>query len=186
MQRTPLHQRLPIKRRRENTRRSLLHAIWWTFSRRGISSNSSRVLSKEQCKSFVSRTKAIYGRYPEQIHERISKKTRRKSNLIKEIRATTDSAIKNQGALIKTLEIQIGQMSKVLQEREFGSLPSSTETNPRDQVKSISTTIEADSYLIRRIGSSQYAVKCPSATLRRHFLMSVLPVAQSSRKSPPL
>ncbi|GKB02984.1 hypothetical protein Tco_0831073, partial [Tanacetum coccineum] len=49
-------------------------------------------------------------------------------------------------------------MSKVLQERGFGSLPSSTETNPRDQVKSISTTIEADSYLIRRIGSSQYAV----------------------------
>ncbi|GJU74767.1 hypothetical protein Tco_1266172 [Tanacetum coccineum] len=38
-------------------------------------------------------------------------------------------------------------MSKVLQERGFGSLPSSTETNPRDQVKSISTTIEVDSYL---------------------------------------
>ncbi|GJW53029.1 putative reverse transcriptase domain-containing protein [Tanacetum coccineum] len=49
-------------------------------------------------------------------------------------------------------------MSKVLQERGFGSLPSSTETNLRDQVKSISTTIEADSYSIRRIGSSQYAV----------------------------
>ncbi|GJU71547.1 hypothetical protein Tco_1262952 [Tanacetum coccineum] len=40
-------------------------------------------------------------------------------------------------------------MSKVLQERGFGSLPSSTEANPRDQVKSISTTIEADSYPIR-------------------------------------
>ncbi|GJZ15277.1 homeodomain-like protein, partial [Tanacetum coccineum] len=49
-------------------------------------------------------------------------------------------------------------MSKVLQERGFGSLPSSTEVNPRDQVKLISTTIEADSCLIRRIGSSQYAV----------------------------
>ncbi|GJU40320.1 hypothetical protein Tco_1193277 [Tanacetum coccineum] len=46
------------------------------------------------------------------------------SNLIKEIRATTDAAIRNQGASIKTLEIQIGQMSKVLQERGFGSLPS--------------------------------------------------------------
>ncbi|GJS10826.1 hypothetical protein Tco_0367622 [Tanacetum coccineum] len=34
------------------------------------------------------------------------------SNLIKQIRATTDAAIRNQGALIKTLEIQIGQMSK--------------------------------------------------------------------------
>ncbi|GJW51220.1 putative reverse transcriptase domain-containing protein [Tanacetum coccineum] len=49
-------------------------------------------------------------------------------------------------------------MRKVLQERGFGSLPSSTETNPRDQVKSILTTIEADLYLIRRIGSSQYVV----------------------------
>ncbi|GKA33319.1 mitochondrial proton/calcium exchanger protein-like protein isoform X1 [Tanacetum coccineum] len=80
------------------------------------------------------------------------------SNLIKEIRSTTDAAIRNQGASIKTLEIQIWQMSKVLQERGFGSLPSSTETNPRDQVKSISTTMEADSHSIRRIGSSQYAV----------------------------
>ncbi|GJU68069.1 hypothetical protein Tco_1254328 [Tanacetum coccineum] len=50
------------------------------------------------------------------------------------------------------------QMSKVLQESGFGSLPSSTEANPRDQVKSISTTIEADSYPIRHIRSSQYAV----------------------------
>ncbi|GKC20602.1 hypothetical protein Tco_1022752, partial [Tanacetum coccineum] len=67
------------------------------------------------------------------------------SNLIKEIRASTDAAIRNQGESIKNLEIQIGQMSKVLQERGFGSLPSSTEMNPRDQVKSISTTIKADS-----------------------------------------
>ncbi|GJV82317.1 hypothetical protein Tco_1522215 [Tanacetum coccineum] len=87
-----------------------------------------------------------------------AKRHEENSNLIKEIRAATDAAIRNQGASIKTLEIQIGQMSKVLQERGFGSLPSSTETNPRDQVKSISTTIEADSYSIRRIGSSQYAV----------------------------
>ncbi|GJW57265.1 hypothetical protein Tco_0103996 [Tanacetum coccineum] len=74
-------------------------------------------------------------------------------------RATApDAAIRNKGASIKTLEIQIGQMSKVLQERGFGSLPSSTETSPRDQVKSISTTIEADVSLIRRIRSSQYDV----------------------------
>ncbi|GKA73049.1 hypothetical protein Tco_0779265 [Tanacetum coccineum] len=50
-----------------------------------------------------------------------------------------NAAIRNQGALIKTLEIQIGQMSKVLQESGFGSLPSSTETNSRDHVKSIFT-----------------------------------------------
>ncbi|GKA94066.1 hypothetical protein Tco_0816052 [Tanacetum coccineum] len=44
-------------------------------------------------------------------------------------------------------------MSKVLQERGFGSLPSSNETNPRDQVKSISTTIEVDSHPIRQEGN---------------------------------
>ncbi|GJT56267.1 putative reverse transcriptase domain-containing protein [Tanacetum coccineum] len=87
-----------------------------------------------------------------------AKRHEENSNLIKEIRASTDDAIRNHGASIKTLEIQIGQMSKVLQERVFGSLPSSTKTNLRDQVKLISTTMEADSHSIRRIGSSQYVV----------------------------
>nr|GEU99247.1 hypothetical protein [Tanacetum cinerariifolium] len=80
------------------------------------------------------------------------------SNLIKEIRALTDAAIRNQRASIKTLEIQTGKMSKVLQEREFGSLPSSTKTNLRDHVKSISTIVEVDASSIRRIGSQRYAV----------------------------
>ncbi|GJX05524.1 hypothetical protein Tco_0191440, partial [Tanacetum coccineum] len=77
---------------------------------------------------------------------------------ILQIRAATDAAIRNQGASIKTLEIQIGQISKVLQKRGFRSLPSSIEANPRDHVKSISTTVEADSYMIRHIGSPQYVV----------------------------
>ncbi|GJS48724.1 hypothetical protein Tco_0598845 [Tanacetum coccineum] len=64
-----------------------------------------------------------------------AKRHEENSNLIKKILASTNAAIRNQGASIKTLEIQIKQMSK-----------------------SISTTIEADSYPIRRIGSSQYAV----------------------------
>ncbi|GJU00617.1 reverse transcriptase domain-containing protein [Tanacetum coccineum] len=38
------------------------------------------------------------------------------------------------------------------------AIPSSTETNPRDQSKLISTTVEADSHPIRHIGSPQYAV----------------------------
>nr|GEX53500.1 hypothetical protein [Tanacetum cinerariifolium] len=69
-----------------------------------------------------------------------------------------DAVIQSQGAMIKTLEIRLGKMSKVLHERGFGSLPSSTAMNLRDQVKSISTTIEADSCLIRRIRSAQYVV----------------------------
>ncbi|GJT46233.1 DNA/RNA polymerases superfamily protein [Tanacetum coccineum] len=66
------------------------------------------------------------------------------SSFIKEIQASTNVVIRNQGALIKAIEIQIGQMSKVLQERGSVSLPSSTETNPIDHVKSITTTEEAE------------------------------------------
>ncbi|GJR37359.1 putative reverse transcriptase domain-containing protein [Tanacetum coccineum] len=100
-----------------------------------------------------------------------TKRHEENSNLIKEIRASTDAAIRNQGASIKTLEIQIRQMSKVLQGRGFESLPRSTEANPRDQVKSILTTIEADSYPICRIGSSQYAVSTRGASV------SVMPLS---------
>ncbi|GJY99975.1 putative reverse transcriptase domain-containing protein [Tanacetum coccineum] len=41
-----------------------------------------------------------------------AKRHEENSNLIKEIQASTDAAIRNQGASIKTLEIQIGKMSK--------------------------------------------------------------------------
>ncbi|GJS84629.1 hypothetical protein Tco_0751170 [Tanacetum coccineum] len=57
------------------------------------------------------------------------------SNLIKDIRASTDAAIRNQGASIKALEIQIG-----------------------DHVKSISTCEKAETPLIRHIGSHRYGV----------------------------
>ncbi|GJY24355.1 hypothetical protein Tco_0398013, partial [Tanacetum coccineum] len=61
-----------------------------------------------------------------------AKRHEENSNMIKEIRASTD-------------------------ERGFGSLPSYTEANPRDHVKSISTTVEADTSPICRIRSPQYA-----------------------------
>nr|GEY53973.1 hypothetical protein CTI12_AA113060 [Tanacetum cinerariifolium] len=75
------------------------------------------------------------------------------TNIIKEIRASINATIRNQGASIKTLEIQIGQMSKVLQERGIGGLPISTEQNLRDHVKSISTT-KAGSSKIYYMGCS--------------------------------
>ncbi|GJT60355.1 RNA-directed DNA polymerase, eukaryota [Tanacetum coccineum] len=78
-----------------------------------------------------------------------AKRHEESSNLIKEIRASTDAAIRNQGASIKALEIQIRQMSKVLQERGSVNLPSSTKINPRDNVNSISTTVDADTTPIR-------------------------------------
>ncbi|GJZ00819.1 hypothetical protein Tco_0518248 [Tanacetum coccineum] len=66
---------------------------------------------------------------------------------------TKDCRLKEEGASIKTLEVQIGQISKVLQERGLGSLPSSTEANPRDDVKAISSNDEVDLKLIRRMRS---------------------------------
>nr|GEW66260.1 hypothetical protein [Tanacetum cinerariifolium] len=99
-----------------------------------------------------------------------AKRHEENSSIIKEIRASTDVVIRNQGDSIKTLEIQIGQMSKVLQERGFGSLPSSTKTNPRDQVKSISTT-KADFFKIRRIGCGPYTI---SGTQHRSIIFETI------------
>ncbi|GJZ18964.1 hypothetical protein Tco_0555554 [Tanacetum coccineum] len=83
------------------------------------------------------------------------KKVNKKVYAAQEIRASTNAAIRNQGASIKALEIQ---MSKVLKEKGSISLPSSTEMNPRDHVNSISNTVEADTTLIRHIRSTRYAV----------------------------
>nr|GFA61375.1 hypothetical protein [Tanacetum cinerariifolium] len=94
-----------------------------------------------------------------------TKRHEENSNLIKEIRASTNAAIRNQGASIKALEIQIGQISKVLQERGSGNLPSSTKTNLRDHVKLILMTVDADTTPIHRIRPNRYVVSSPKKSL---------------------
>nr|GEU92475.1 hypothetical protein [Tanacetum cinerariifolium] len=86
-----------------------------------------------------------------------AKRHEENSNIIKEIRASTDAAIRNQEASIKTMEIQIGQMSKVLQERGIEGLSGSIELNPKNHVKSISTA-KADSSMIHHIRLGPYAL----------------------------
>ena len=54
---------------------------------------------------------------------------------IDDVRASTENSLRSMNASIKALEIQIGQLSKVVHDRSNGSLPSSTIANPRDQVK---------------------------------------------------
>ncbi|PPS08962.1 hypothetical protein GOBAR_AA11686 [Gossypium barbadense] len=49
----------------------------------------------------------------------------------------TETALKNQQALIQGLETQIGQLSKLMSERPQGSLPSNTEPSPREQLNAI-------------------------------------------------
>ncbi|GKE25525.1 gag-pol polyprotein [Tanacetum coccineum] len=67
-------------------------------------------------------------------------------------------------------------MSKVLQEGGFGSLPSSTKTNPGDHVKSISTTVEADMTPIRRIRPTEYFTYQQLHTQKgeRHYVLADL------------
>ncbi|PPS17197.1 hypothetical protein GOBAR_AA03375 [Gossypium barbadense] len=49
----------------------------------------------------------------------------------------TETALKNQQALIQGLKTQIGQLSKLISKRPQGSLPSNTESNPREQINAI-------------------------------------------------
>ncbi|GKC67415.1 hypothetical protein Tco_1100013 [Tanacetum coccineum] len=52
-----------------------------------------------------------------------AKRHEENSNIIKEIRASTDAAIRNQGASIKTLELQIGQMTDLFEIRRMDHGP---------------------------------------------------------------
>ncbi|XP_073277634.1 uncharacterized protein [Primulina huaijiensis] len=51
--------------------------------------------------------------------------------------SSTETRLQNQDASIKGLENQIGQLAKMIASREPGTLPSNTETNPKEQVKAI-------------------------------------------------
>ncbi|XP_027338257.1 uncharacterized protein LOC113852214 [Abrus precatorius] len=48
-----------------------------------------------------------------------------------------ETALRNQQASIHNLENQLGQISRLLSERPQESLPSNTETNPKEQVKAV-------------------------------------------------
>ncbi|PPS04407.1 hypothetical protein GOBAR_AA16256 [Gossypium barbadense] len=49
----------------------------------------------------------------------------------------TETTLKNEQASIQGLETQIGQLAKLISERPQGSLPSNTESNPREQLNVI-------------------------------------------------
>ncbi|GJS35274.1 ribonuclease H-like domain-containing protein [Tanacetum coccineum] len=62
-----------------------------------------------------------------------TKRHEENSNLIKEIRASMDVAIRNQRASIKTLEIQIGQIIKILPIRSYSEASHIDQTIPRKE-----------------------------------------------------
>ena len=49
----------------------------------------------------------------------------------------TDTTLQNQAASIQNLEVQMGQISNLLNARPQGTLPSNTEINPRKHLKVI-------------------------------------------------
>ncbi|GKE50209.1 hypothetical protein Tco_1481467 [Tanacetum coccineum] len=67
-------------------------------------------------------------------------------------------------------------MSKVFQERGSGSLLSSTETNPRDHVKSILTAEEADIPSIRHMEPNQYNV----SSQQKDNMMQMIKLSRAS------
>ncbi|GJR90425.1 DNA-directed DNA polymerase [Tanacetum coccineum] len=74
-------------------------------------SSNSGILPKNVNPSYQERRQSMEESLSKFINES-AKRHEENSNLIKEIQASTDAAMKNQGALIKTLEIQIGKISK--------------------------------------------------------------------------
>ncbi|XP_073317235.1 uncharacterized protein [Primulina huaijiensis] len=51
--------------------------------------------------------------------------------------SSTETRLQNHDASMKGLENQIGQLAKMITNRDLGTLPSNTETNPKEQVKAI-------------------------------------------------
>ncbi|GJR23648.1 hypothetical protein Tco_0972175 [Tanacetum coccineum] len=109
----PITPNISHLKKKENPRRSLLHAIWWTFSRRGYRAAALGFYQRNNVNpSYQERRQSMEDTLSKFMSES-TKRHEENSNLIKEIRASTDAAIRNQGASIKTLEIQIGKMSKI-------------------------------------------------------------------------
>ncbi|GJT45942.1 hypothetical protein Tco_0954657 [Tanacetum coccineum] len=89
---------------------------------------------------------------------KITKRLDKNTNLIKELQASTDFALRNQKSLIKALEIQVRQMSIILHKKLSVNLQSSIEIKLRVNDETISTSVKDNKPLIRRINASQYVV----------------------------
>ncbi|KAL5545127.1 hypothetical protein UlMin_008911 [Ulmus minor] len=71
----------------------------------------------------------------------------------------TQANFRNQGASIRNLEHQVGEISKLLTERGQGALPSNTERNPREEAKAI--TLRSGKELEKSKEASKQAIEQP-------------------------
>ncbi|GJX62571.1 hypothetical protein Tco_0295471, partial [Tanacetum coccineum] len=114
--------------------------------------------------------KELLKKCPQHYLTKMQERHEENSNLIKEIRATTDAAIRNQGASIKILEIQIGQMSKLIQTK-YAVLDLPDMPYPMDR------TIDVYKRNITlRVGEEKIifkSVKAVSSLIRRVYMLSL-------------
>ncbi|KAL5575372.1 hypothetical protein UlMin_017071 [Ulmus minor] len=73
----------------------------------------------------------------------------------------TQENFRNQGASIRNLEHQVGEISKLLTERTQGALPSNTEKNPREHANSISLRSEKELDPPKQVGQQVSTVVQP-------------------------
>ncbi|KAL5572381.1 hypothetical protein UlMin_021978 [Ulmus minor] len=69
----------------------------------------------------------------------------------------TQANFRNQGASIRNLEHQVGEISKLLTERAQGTFPSNTERNPREEAKAI--TLRSGKELEKSKEASKQAIE---------------------------
>ncbi|GJU48402.1 hypothetical protein Tco_1217957 [Tanacetum coccineum] len=115
-----------------------------------------------------------------------AKRHEENSNLTKEIRALTDAAIQDQGASIKTLEIQIGQISKIFLIRRIHWTELYTDVRDKTNDDSVSKSpflstarAKIDVYkrkITLRVGEERIvftSVKPASSLIKRVYMLSL-------------
>ncbi|GJR61214.1 putative reverse transcriptase domain-containing protein [Tanacetum coccineum] len=138
MQRTPLHQRLPTKKKEETLKEAYYTQFGRPFQGGGYRATALGYYQRNNANPLYQERRQSMEDTLSKFMSESTKRHEENSNLIKEIRATTDAAIRNHEPSMKTLRIQNRSM--------------------RQGSKLISTTVEADSHPIRHIGSPRYAV----------------------------
>ncbi|GKD80259.1 hypothetical protein Tco_1342880 [Tanacetum coccineum] len=109
MQRTPLHQRFPTHKKEGKT----LEEAYYTqfsapFQGGGYQATAPGFYQRNNANSSYREQRQSMEETLSKFMGESAKRHEENSNMIKEIRASTDVAIRNQGASIKTLDIQIG------------------------------------------------------------------------------
>ena len=103
--------------------------------------------------SLTEQVKMVEHRFSNQFEGRVSNiekvikrlllrsdnKQRENERMIWEFKNRYDETLKDQAATIKRLEDQVGRLAQLIGRRDYGELPSTTETNPTDLANAITT-----------------------------------------------